>query len=715
MTRTPPISAWVDKAWAWIKTNRARLILSLLVGLLAWIPLYGILFPPLVDLPEHILISKLLWEKLCGVSHLDLEISWLLGYRLFPAFMMLVIVLCELWGISFLYLPRIVAMTLIAFHVLAIATLLYSTLRDRSWKSCILAACVSLPAIVCMYSACWFIGFVNYTLAITLLIPAVFLTERFLRSGKTNDALWLFVNLLLVYAAHPFAMAFWLMWYVSRALAAIATRTALLEWKRLISLVLVFAPIFLYHFLATQNTSLAPSSRPLLTQPAIVSLSDWYQNRLRPLFDGTLLRADDAADSRAFARFGIGLIVLATALAFRHRENVGLRRTMLSGVLLIFISSWVNEKAIPVPGGSWLAYDYRFASTVLAIGLALSGMVLIRLIPAATDRLRYKIFYLALAVLSVLVSVGHLVQVRKAYKRYDSQARRYMAKVFKHQQPAGVTLPHSRWHPDGTLIKLYVCLEQPDCNPPGTTFFTGYVKDLYPVKLKSAARVLSERELAVWRARVPSGPLVGHWQFDEPDRSEPCADASGNGNAGASKGTTVLEGRHGRARSFNGRSDYIEIPAINIPNAITVAAWVYSEKFVQNGFIVTKNPVNKQWALFFESDGYLKWRSSSADQAVRCPAPANRSWHHIVAKQEGTNASLYIDGVLCASAALPAIGNGAGSLTVGRFDGGKYYYFNGRIDDLRIYNRALSDSEVSELFRLNNSELPPSVSTAPPG
>ncbi|HEX8490365.1 MAG TPA: hypothetical protein VF626_05070, partial [Chthoniobacterales bacterium] len=103
-------TAWLAKVGGWIKTNRARLILTLLVGLIAWIPLYGILFPPLVDLAEHILVSKLLWEHICGVSHLDLEISWMiLCYRLFPALMMIIIPLCKLWGASFVYLPRTAA------------------------------------------------------------------------------------------------------------------------------------------------------------------------------------------------------------------------------------------------------------------------------------------------------------------------------------------------------------------------------------------------------------------------------------------------------------------------------------------------------------------------------------------------------------------------------------------------------------------------------
>lgn len=693
---------------AWIRSNKVLLSVTLLFVLIAWIPLYGILFPPLVDLPEHLIISKLLWELLTGVSHLDLEISWILGYRLFPVLTMIVFPWFELWGIPFVFLPRFIAMMLMAIHVLVIAAILFPQLKEKTWKLRVLAVCLALPAIVCMYSACWFIGFVNYTLAITVLVAAVFLTERFLDSGKLIDALWLFVSLFLVYAAHPFALAFWVMWGLSRGLAGITTQTISGEWKRLISLPLVLAPIVLYHVLATRNTSLAPSSHSILTQPPIVSLNDWYQNRFRPFFDGTLLKPDDAADSRIFARFAIGLILFTAVLVFRASQNSSLKKAMLASVFLMFGASLVNEKFVPVPAANWLAYDYRFSSTVYAIALALVAMVLIRLLPNSTDKPRYKMLFIVLAILSVAASAIHLKQVRTAYKRYDVQARKYMAKVFKHEKPTGITLPHSRWHPDGTLIKLFICLEQPDCNLYGTTFYTGYVKELFAVKLRSTARLLSRREMTAWRKREPVGPLVGHWQLDETSADTPCLDSSPNKYLGIPKGTTVVEGKMGKARSFNGRGSSIEIPAINIPDAITVAAWVYSANFRQNGFVVTKNPVNTQWALIFESDGNLKWRGAGFEKSVNCAAPANNNWHHVVGTHNGTTGSIYVDGILCASAPLPAIGNAAGATTVGGFAGGQGYYFTGRIDDVRIYNRALSDAEISELFTLGQpGSLPP--------
>ena len=186
-------------------------------------------------------------------------------------------------------------------------------------------------------------------------------------------------------------------------------------------------------------------------------------------------------------------------------------------------------------------------------------------------------------------------------------------------------------------------------------------------------------------------------EMDEPKRSDACIDSSGNGNTGRPTGTTVVEGKVNGARSFSGHGDYIDVPTINIPNAITVSAWVYSEDFGQTGFVITKNPVNTQWALFFQS-GFVKWRGVGTETKIMCPAPSNNNWHHIVARQKDTAGSLFVDGVLCASGHLPAIGNAPSSISIGRFDTVGFDYFVGRIDEVRVYNRALSDHEVSELF-----------------
>jgi hypothetical protein len=204
--------------------------------------------------------------------------------------------------------------------------------------------------------------------------------------------------------------------------------------------------------------------------------------------------------------------------------------------------------------------------------------------------------------------------------------------------------------------------------------------------------------------------LVGYWKLDEPNGSDGCIDASGHGDTGTPHGTTVVDGKVNRARSFNGHSDYIDLPTVSTPGAITVAAWVYADTFMQNGFIVTKNPVNTQWALFLQF-GVLRWRGGAAEATIACAGPSNQNWHHIVGRQKGGAASLYVDGRLCASGTLPAIGNASTSISLGRYDTVNFDYFLGRIDEVRIYDRALSDREISELYRSGDSRSHTPVSS----
>jgi hypothetical protein len=296
-----------------------------------------------------------------------------------------------------------------------------------------------------------------------------------------------------------------------------------------------------------------------------------------------------------------------------------------------------------------------------------------------------------------------------------------MAKIFDHEQPTGIDLPHSQYHPDGTFLKDYICLVEPDCIPVASTFAIfsngGFSGNLYPVKVKVAGspRIVEGRSRGSTLMPFPSSillpffsvifddGLVGYWKMDEANATDACVDSSGHENTGTPRGTTVVEGKVGRSRNFDARGDYIDIPTISTPGAITVAAWVYSDSFLQNGFVITKNPVNTQWALFFDADGSLKWRGAGSEKNVACTAPANHKWHHLVGKQSGTTGSIYVDGVLCATGTLPAIGNAPSSISIGRYDTVSYNYFYGRIDEVRLYKRALSDAEISRIFTSSSS------------
>lgn len=490
------------------------------VVLLALIPLYGILIPPLADLPQQILVNKLLWEKLSGASQLDLEISKFIGYRLSSFLIVVLITLLNLGTISLIYLPKAIVTALISIHAVSVTTVLNHGVEERSWETHIAAACFELPAVVAMYSASWFIGFIGFTLSITLLIPAIFFTERFVHSGKRIDAFWLFLALLLVYASHPFALTFWMIWVFGRCCAAVATRSVKSEWRNLLLLGVIVLPIFGYHFLAMSVFDLAQAGQSSAGRFPFVSPGDWYQNRLLGFFDGTYLKADETSDARVFSIFAICLFIVSAIVAFVSKREKFLRKPMLAAIVFVVVASWIDEKFFPVPEGHWLAYDYRFMTAALVLCLGLAGMVLVRSFQLPIRRSSYRTALLILGMVSVLASVEHLLSVRKAYARFDVPAREYVARILDHELPNGIDLPRSRWYPDGTYLRRYVCLEQPDCNPAGT-LFRNLGGDIYPVKLRSKNRILAPGAVPVDVSAEPvdavkGGEGYGGGQFSKP-------------------------------------------------------------------------------------------------------------------------------------------------------------------------------------------------------
>ena len=475
----------VQKSLTWIKANKVGLPVTIAVTAIGLIPLYGIAFPPLVDMAEHIFVSKLLWEKVTGTSHLDLTISWFLGYHLFPLLMLFIFALCTLSGISFVHLPAVVAGTLIVIHVIVIVIILYFQFQPRSRKETVLAACLVLPAVAGMYSAAWFLGLVNFTLAITLLMPGIFLTERFLTSGRWLDALLVFLLLGASYMAHPFAPTFWLVWCFCRSLVSLLTLHLKREWKRIIVLGLIFLPIFIYQFIyqliwsGGNWTLLSHQSTSLF-----ISFHDWYFDRIDHLWTGYYLRVDDASHSQLFALFALGMVLLSTGLGLRPGQSPQIRQIALSNFLFLLMGSWINEKVFPVPSGTWLAYDIRFSLVLYVIGLTVAGLVCFRsLVDLSPPKLRL-ISCAVLALLALVAVTDHLGSVRRGYVSFDTQARKYMAQIFNNIQPAGNYFAHTQWHIDGTYLNHYICLIQPDCLSQGSTFNTGYAADLYPVKMR---------------------------------------------------------------------------------------------------------------------------------------------------------------------------------------------------------------------------------------
>lgn len=204
---------------------------------------------------------------------------------------------------------------------------------------------------------------------------------------------------------------------------------------------------------------------------------------------------------------------------------------------------------------------------------------------------------------------------------------------------------------------------------------------------------------------TPTRDLVGHWKFDEASGTF-ANDSSGNNNTGTLANTpTRVAGKLGTgALQFAAASqEYITVASsssLNSPvRAITLAAWVNASDWSGNRRILQKGDGDNQYRLLAEG-GVLKFHLHGVD-TLTAPLPATGNWIHLAATWDGSTMILFTNGVAQASTgAGGTLATTANPLAIARKNGSGVSgdYFNGRLDDVRIYNRALSGAEIAALM-----------------
>jgi len=150
----------------------------------------------------------------------------------------------------------------------------------------------------------------------------------------------------------------------------------------------------------------------------------------------------------------------------------------------------------------------------------------------------------------------------------------------------------------------------------------------------------------------------------------------------------------GSCLSFNGSSNYVSIPdSVDISpiNAVTIETWVKAPDTQARG-LVDKDRVS---SYDLHINGKFRFMiNNSVLDSVTAP---NNSWQYVVATYDGSNMKIYINGILeSTKTQTGTIGDTTGPLYIGRLTDG--YYFNGLIDEVRIYNRALSPAEIQQHY-----------------
>ncbi|SJZ53391.1 choice-of-anchor A domain-containing protein [Sediminibacterium ginsengisoli] len=158
------------------------------------------------------------------------------------------------------------------------------------------------------------------------------------------------------------------------------------------------------------------------------------------------------------------------------------------------------------------------------------------------------------------------------------------------------------------------------------------------------------------------------------------------------------------ALNFDGQNDQVTIPnkpALNPSTAITIEAWIYptnGSSSVQN--VICKSSVDENSGYIFPrtDDGWMSYsfylKINDEWQILSAPFPSLFQWHHVAATYDGSMMKLYIDGNLTASmAASGPVSANNNPLVMGQQPGYEEA-FGGNVDEVRLWNRALTECEI---------------------
>jgi fibronectin type 3 domain-containing protein len=260
--------------------------------------------------------------------------------------------------------------------------------------------------------------------------------------------------------------------------------------------------------------------------------------------------------------------------------------------------------------------------------------------------------------------------------------------------------------------------------PTGTSYAdTGLAPGTYYYKVtaEDAAGNVSgpSSEVNATVAASSGAGLVAAYSFDAGSGTT-AVDSSGNGNTGTlSNATWATSGKYGSALSFNGTNAWVTVnssSSLALTTGMTVEAWVNPTTLgsAYRTVVFREQPGNEVYSLYANQSNpqaplgevYVSgYKDASASTGL-----AAGTWAHLAETYDGSSVRLYVNGTLISTTAAP--GSLASSSLPLRIGGNNIWgeYFSGLIDEVRVYNRALSASEIQLDM---NTSISPSDAQAP--
>mgnify|MGYP001617367703 FL=1 len=212
--------------------------------------------------------------------------------------------------------------------------------------------------------------------------------------------------------------------------------------------------------------------------------------------------------------------------------------------------------------------------------------------------------------------------------------------------------------------------------------------------------------------------LVGYWRFENGSGTS-VSDFSTYGNTGTFNGfacttlncnTTsgwVSGAKRGNGLAFDGKNDYVIVTnsqSLNITQALSIEAWIktYSTAYDRRGIVEKSGATAQPYAfdvrglgLHFRTYNGSQYWENSFDNTI----PAAGVWTHVAATVgNGRSLKVYVNGVLAGTGGVyPAFIGSPNDLRIG-YDAAEDKYFNGSIDEIKIWNRILNLSEIKASY-----------------
>jgi hypothetical protein len=210
-------------------------------------------------------------------------------------------------------------------------------------------------------------------------------------------------------------------------------------------------------------------------------------------------------------------------------------------------------------------------------------------------------------------------------------------------------------------------------------------------------------------AKIDKQSIAGAWLFDE-NTGKVAKDISENGNDGNLMGNPKwVNGKFGKALDFNGSTDYVEVAnsdSLDITNAITIVAWIYKRSdAVHGGTIVGKwKQVGNTWSYVLYGLGdagggfRLMWDDKPTQTNLEGPYQLpNNDWVHYAATYDGSSMKVFENGKEIATInANRKINVSANPVWIG--NDGYQQHFNGILDEVAIFNVALTVNEIKSIM-----------------